>query len=497
MQRQGPAGGVPDDSIDDPPSEREITQITMTSMPAVLPGFVEGPVARETAAPTTSDLLFRLVIVQGREVGRSFTPRSEVVVVGSHPSADVVLRDPAVSRFHCEITVGERPAVRDLGSRNGTVVNGVAVAQAPLAHGAVLTVGATQLRFERTAANEAAMALSQRDRFGRLVGRSAAMRAVFAQCEQAAASDSTVLIEGETGTGKEATAESIHRESARSEGPFIIVDCGAIPPQLLESELFGHERGAFTGAVSARRGAFQAASGGSIFLDEIGELALDLQPKILRVLERREVKTVGSNHYTPVDVRVITATNRNLREEVTARRFRSDLYYRVAVLRVRLPPLRERHEDLAPLLEHLLELLGASNRPEAEPLRTPAFLTEISRHAWPGNVRELRNYIERCLAMRDQPPPQEELDGAGIDASSSSSGAVDISQPIKVAREAWVSDFERRYLTELLKHHGDNVTLAARAAGVDRIHFYRMLWKHGLRSKEPNVAVVERVRQRP
>jgi two-component system response regulator GlrR len=484
--------------MDDPPSEREITQITMTSMPVVLSGVVGHVVEHEPSQPNP-DLarLFRLVTVKGRETGRAFVPRSDCVVIGSHPSADVVLKDPAVSRFHCEITVGERPFVRDLGSRNGTVVNGVAVAQAPLSHGAVLTVGGTQLRFERTAdADDAGIALSERNRFGRMVGRSAAMRAVFALCEQAAASESTVLIEGETGTGKEATAESIHKESARKDGPFIIVDCGAIPPQLLESELFGHERGAFTGAVSARRGAFQAASGGSIFLDEIGELALDLQPKILRVLERREVKPVGSNHYAPVDVRVIAATNRNLREEVTARRFRSDLYYRIAVLRVRLPPLRERHEDLGPLLEHLLQTLGAADRPEAAALRTEAFLTEISRHAWPGNVRELRNYVERCLAMREQPPPQEELDPTAP-VNDLGSATVDISQPIKSAREAWVNDFERRYLTELLKHHRDNVTLAARAAGVDRIHFYRLLWKHGLRSKEANVAAVERVRHRP
>jgi two-component system response regulator GlrR len=270
---------------------------------------------------------------------------------------------------------------------------------------------------------------------------------------------------------------------------------------LLESELFGHERGAFTGAVAARRGAFQAASGGSIFLDEIGELGLELQPKLLRALERREVKPVGSNHYQPVDVRVLAATNRNLREEVTARRFRSDLYYRVAVLRVRLPPVREHKEDLGLLLEHLLETLGAADRPEARALRSEAFLNEVARHAWPGNVRELRNYVERCLASREQPPPQEqESAGAGPSHSAESSSslevatAMDISQPLKTAREAWVTEFERRYLTELLRHHDNNVTSAARAACVDRIHFYRLLWKHGLRSREPNLSPPPRSR---
>jgi two-component system response regulator GlrR len=446
-------------------------------------GAQAAPAVPSDERPQQPPTHFSLVIIEGRRTGHTFVPNSDYVVVGCHPSADLVLRDPAVSRFHCEITTAERPTVRDLGSRNGTVVNGVAVAQAPLTDGAVLTLGGTKLRFQLSS-DPPPIALSDRDRFGGMVGRSSCMRAVFAMCEQAATSDATVLIEGETGTGKEATAEAIHRESVRRDGPFIVVDCGAIPPQLLESELFGHERGAFTGAVTARRGAFQAASGGTIFLDEIGELALELQPKLLRVLEQREVKPVGATHYAPIDVRVLAATNRNLREEVTARRFRSDLYYRLAVLRVRLPPVRERRDDLPVLIEHILETMGAAGRPEAHALRTEAFLKEVSRHTWPGNVRELRNYIERCLATREHPPPQE----LETSLDHRLEPAVDVSQPLKVAREACVNDFERRYLTELLRHHQDNVTAAARAAGVDRIHFYRLLWKHGLRSREQQPA---------
>jgi two-component system, NtrC family, response regulator GlrR len=486
QRRHDSRSGIPERSLDDPPHDHDLTKVTITSMTAVsssLERTVELP--DRGGAAVDSMMNFSLVSIDGKQVGRTFFPRTECVVIGSHPSADFVLRDPAVSRFHCEITTGDRPSIRDLGSRNGTIVNGVPVAQAPLTDGAVLTLGGTQLRFQLRR-GAARIALSERDRFGQMVGRSSSMRAVFALCEQAAASESTVLIEGETGTGKEATAEAIHKESARREGPFIVIDCGAIPPQLLESELFGHERGAFTGAVSSRRGAFQAANGGTIFLDEIGELGLDLQPKLLRALERREVKPVGANHYTPIDVRVLAATNRNLREEVTARRFRSDLYYRVAVLRVRLPPLRERREDLALLLEHMLENLDAADKPEANALRTEDFLNEINRHTWPGNVRELRNYVERCLATREQPSLQE-IETL-VDESVAASSTIDISQPIKVAREAWVMEFERRYLTELLRHHQDNVTLAARAAGVDRIHFYRLLWKHGLRSREPAIS---------
>jgi two-component system response regulator GlrR len=466
-------------------SEPDPMKVTM-SMPVLKPPMPARG-AEERADPRAAEQVVdcHLIVLDGRDAGRTFVATNESMVIGEHPSADVVLKDPTVSRFHCEITLGNPSTVRDLGSKNGTVVNGVRVDQAPLEEGAILTLGNTKLRFQR-ASPTTRIPLSGRDRFGHVVGRSAAMRSVFALCEQAAASDATALIEGETGTGKEATAEAIHKESVRGEGPFIIVDCGAIPPQLLESELFGHERGAFTGAVNSRKGAFQAASGGTIMLDEIGELGLELQPKLLRVLERREVKPVGGNHYAPVDVRVLAATNRNLREEVTARRFRSDLYYRLAVLRIRIPPLRERKEDLPLLLEHFLQTLGPQHKSESRALRSPDFMTELQRHAWPGNIRELRNYIERCLATRAQPSPQEsEVVMEGGAPSSEGSSRIDITQPLKAAREAWVSDLERRYLAEILRQHDDNITVAARAAGVDRIHFYRLLWKHGLRSRDP------------
>src|SRR5262245_26867774 len=184
------------------------------------------------------------------------------------------------------------------------------------------------------------------------------MHALFSLLRKAAATDSTVLIEGETGTGKEVTAQAIHDASDRRDGPFIVVDCGAIPGQLLESELFGYQKGAFTGAVSSRGGAFEAADGGSIFLDEIGELDVDLQPKLLRAIESRTVKRVGTTHYTAVDVRVLAATNRKLTDEVKARRFRSDLYYRLAVVHVKIPPLRERPEDIPLLMNAILTQLG-------------------------------------------------------------------------------------------------------------------------------------------
>jgi two-component system, NtrC family, response regulator GlrR len=320
-------------------------------------------------------------------------------------------------------------------------------------------------------------------RFGRMVGRSAVTRSLFELLQRASASDATVLIEGETGTGKEATAEAIHYEGQRKNGPFVVIDCGAIPPQLLESELFGHERGAFTGAIATRQGAFEAASGGTIFLDEIGELTLDLQPKILRVLERRQVKPVGSTTYETIDVRVIAATNKSLRAEVQAHRFRSDLYYRLAVVQVKLPPLRERIADIPILVDHVLESLEVADQPIAATLRSADFLNRVTRYSWPGNVRQLRNYIERCVAL-DNPnlPPNTDTKPPEQPAVTDS---VDISQPLKVARDQCVSNFERRYLEELLHEHNNNVTAAARAAEVDRIHFHRLLRKHGLREYKP------------
>ncbi|WP_224249255.1 sigma 54-interacting transcriptional regulator [Hyalangium gracile] len=420
---------------------------------------------------------FRMRIIAGPDTGGVHASQGARVVIGTDESADVRLRDRTVSRFHCEIALVDGQAVlKDPGSRNGTLVDGVPVFHAPLRDGSVLTLGHTQLRLE-FGPEHISIVLSERERFGTMVGRASSMRALFAMLERVAPTDATVLIEGETGTGKEAVAESIHLESTRSKGPFIVVDCGAVPHDLLESELFGHERGSFTGATNRREGAFEAASGGTLFLDEIGELSSDLQPKLLRALERREIKRVGTNQYLPIDVRVVAATNRNLRAEVNAKRFRSDLFYRLAVVQVALPPLKERTEDLPLLVEHILTSLGASQHPEAPELRTAEFMRELARHAWPGNVRELRNYLERCLALRERQPLSAELG----EASEETGVPICAALPLRDAREQWTRYCEQRYLTEVLRTAGNNVTAAARAAGVDRIHFYRLLWRHGLR----------------
>ena len=333
--------------------------------------------------------------------------------------------------------------------------------------------------------------------FGRLVGDSPAMHALFSLLRRAAATDSTVLIEGETGTGKEVTAQAIHDASERRDGPFIVVDCGAIPGQLLESELFGYQKGAFTGASNSRAGAFEAASGGSIFLDEIGELNLDLQPKPLRALESRTIKRVGTTHYAPVDVRVLAATNRSLREEVRAGRFRSDLFYRLAVVHVKIPPLRDRMEDIPLLVRAILEQLGVTGSPLEQIISQSELNEFLQRCNWPGNVRQLRNYLEQRVALGSSvPPPAGDslLPRTSLQVPAQAPVKIEAAPrpglvlpeisydlPLKAARDEWNSILEKRYLEELLKRHADNVTAAAKSAGVNRVHLYRLLWKHGLR----------------
>jgi len=410
-----------------------------------------------------------LTVVGGELDGTRHAFAAERMVIGADPRADFEIADPTLSKFHCEVRIADGATfVRDLGSRNGTRVDGVPILEAPLRDGAQLSIGRTHLRFD-VGTRHVEVPLSARDRFGQMRGASIPMRAMFARLEVAAANPSTVLLLGESGTGKELAAESIHTESARRDGPFIVVDCGAIPANLLEAELFGYEAGAFTGATTARAGAFEAAIGGTLFLDEIGELALELQPKLLRAIDRHEVQRLGSSERRTVDVRIVAATNRDLQAEVNARRFRSDLYYRLAVLVVRLPPLRERTSDIPALVDAILDSLGDRDSEIARSLRGGELLPELLRHAWPGNVRELRNYVEACLVRQEHA------------LAPSDEPTIDITQPLRAVRDRWVRHVERRYLEQLLAAHANNVSAAARAAGLDRVHLHRLLVRAGLR----------------
>ncbi len=410
------------------------------------------------------------VMTDGAQPWQSEGP---VCAIGSHASNDLVLAHPTVSRFHCRIEVAGRGArVVDRGSTNGTVVDGVRVRDAELKDGSLLALGGVKRRF-RWGTQQVGVALCERERLGPLVGRSIAMRELFAMIERCARSDATVLVTGETGTGKEGVAEASHEESARAGGPLVFLDCGAIPPSLLESELFGHERGAFTGATVRRVGAFESASGGTIVLDEIGELPLELQPKILRVLEQRTIRRVGGTERVTVDVRVVAATRRDIEAEVNQGSFRADLYYRLAVVRLHVPPLRERLDDVPLLVDALLDRLGASE-PDRERLTSPAFLRRLRAASWPGNVRELRNALERALVLEVEPDLPAREHGAAEPAIDPRMGWAD-------ARQAALASFERRYLEALLAHHDGNVTRAAQAAGLDRVYLHRLLRRHGLR----------------
>ena len=426
---------------------------------------------RDLDAPTASG--FRLSVIEGADPV-TFEATSARCAVGTHESNDLRLADSKVSRFHCEITLtGPEARVRDLRSRNGTVVDGVPIVEALLRSGSTVKVGPVTLRFELLG-HVKRLPMSSRRSFHGVVAESVPMRVALAWIERAASSDMTVLLEGETGTGKGKVAEAIHRGGARAKKPLIVVDCGAIPANLLESELYGHEKGAFTGATERRVGAFEEAEGGTIFLDEIGELPVDQQPKLLRALESREIRRVGSNAHRKVDVRIVAATNRDLRTEVNEARFRADLYFRLAVLRIALPPLRDRAEDLPVLAEELLATLGAKPE-EIRALCTPDLLASLRRGAWPGNARELRNHLERCLAFQEALPLGDEM---ATRAETAPGPAVDPRVPYAEARRRALDTFERAYVKALLEHHGGKMTQAAAAAGIDRVYLYKLSRRH-------------------
>jgi transcriptional regulator with GAF, ATPase, and Fis domain len=433
----------------------------------------------------------RVVVVDGpapEEHGRALVFAQDEIRVGSSPDVDVPLADPSVSREHLAIRLGSQGwSLTDLGSTNGTFVGALRVERASLADETTLQVGKTTLLFQPLA-EAVEEEISPRVRFGRMLGASAAMRQTFALLERVAPTDLTVLVEGETGTGKELVAEGLHENGGRP-GELVPVNCGAIPRELLESELFGHEKGSFTGAMRDRPGAFLAAHHGTLFLDEVGELPLDMQAKLLRALERREVKPVGADRAVPVDVRVVAATHRTLATEVAAGRFRQDLYYRLAVVIVRIPPLRTRLEDLPLLVQHIEDELARrriANKLAPLPRLDEAGLAMLRRYDFPGNVRELRNVVERWAvlgATSESFGPgvtQEGATGTATPDGGAGLGAL-VGLPYHEAKDAWLDRFELAYVTACLERSGGNVSKAAREAGVDRRHLQRLMARFGLR----------------
>ena len=436
----------------------------------------------------------KLVVIDGEDSGQEFTVEKSKVYVGRSKVNDITLKDKSISSTHFELRAEEDGfLLRDLGSTNGTHVGGCRVREIWLAPDVTFRAGNTTIKV--VASDEVVeIPLSEDEHFHGVIGRSVPMREVFATLAKVAPSELTCLIEGETGTGKERIARAIHDASRRKSKPYVVLDCSSIPRDLMESYVFGHEKGAFTGAVSQRPGAFEQASGGTLFMDEVGELDISLQPKLLRVLENREFKRVGGSKVIRSDCRVIAATNRDLRAMVNEGTFREDLYFRLSIINVNLPSLRRRPEDIPLLVEHFLREV-TERRPDLPKMRlTAEAMDHLMEHGWPGNVRELRNVIMRAgnlatgsaieksdlllNAAFGAPSPTVQQDAAPQDGHHFE---VDISHEFKNAKQELIERFEILYLEELMEAHEGNISQASRAAGLTRYHLRELLKKYDLK----------------
>jgi DNA-binding NtrC family response regulator len=431
----------------------------------------------------------------GSDQGASKIIDRRIIFIGTSPDCQFTLDDPTVSRIHCRIEydrTGYR--IEDLKSKNGTFIEGIRIHEAYLPSKAAIRLGQTELLF-KLESETVEVPISKGNQFGKLIGQSLQMREIFGLLARVAPTDATVLIEGESGTGKELAAEAIHDHSPRKDGTFIIFDCSAVPKELIESELFGHVRGAFTGAVRDRAGAFEEANGGTLFIDEVGELIPELQPKLLRALEKREIKPVGSNNRVNINCRIIAATNRNLEKEVRAGNFREDLYYRLAVIKIQMPPLRNRVDDIPVLVHHFLnlpEIKGSRNKLEI----SYETMEKLKVHPWSGNVRELKNFLERAVILTDT----EELEAKFISSEKQDlmvSGSGNISNaadakdffasfynlPFKDAKERLLSKFESDYFGRMLERTKGNITQAAKLSGIHRKSLEYLLKKLDISEK--------------
>lgn len=421
-------------------------------------------------SPTRGDAL--LLVVEGPDKGSSLQITG-TAAIGSRKGSELCLEDPTVSREHAEVAItAEGYLLQDLGSTNGTFLNGVRVDRAYLRDGAILTMGKTRLRFQLQPAESVLASGGQPGAqsgfgqgFGEMVAVSESMQRTFTLLEGLAASDVTVLVEGETGTGKELAARAVHDRSPRAKGPFVIFDCSTVPADLMESELFGYVKGAFTGADSSRPGAVQDAGGGTLFLDEIGELPVNLQPKLLRLLDRREYKRLGTSQHQTADLRFVAATNRDLESLVREGTFRQDLFYRVAAARAILPPLRDRPEDIPVLVRTFLERIGESHGRMIA--LSKAALKKLQKHAWPGNVRELKNLLETAAAL----------------SQGNTIGAEDLSMGAAAGRQdspGSLADAEAQAVRDALERAGGNKRQAARLLGIAPSTLYAKMKKFGL-----------------
>ena len=472
--------------------------------------------------PTTIHLRKCRIVTQQKTDRREWIFEHGLITVGSLDDNNLVIKDDTVSRYHAQIIQQDDfYLIRDLDSTNGTWINQVRIKEAYLSPGCLLRFGNAEFIFQPLDEEVAVEPLNE-EKFGDIIGGNVKMREIYGILEKIAPTNATVVIEGETGTGKEVIAHTLHKLSLRARKPFVVFDCGAVPESLIESELFGHEKGSFTGAIMTRQGLFELAQGGTIFLDELGELSLELQPKLLRVLEQREVRRVGAAKAIPVDVRVIAATNRKLEEEVRNNRFREDLFYRLSVVRIFLPPLRDRMDDLPLLVKHFLKN-SSFNRDLNANLKLRSIsrqaLNAMTRYSWPGNVRELLNVVERacsladgdCIELSDLPdhiaccvsadmleaqeeikptpvqePPADEVQPAPSVNTESAVTNDYLNASFKEAKEAWLARFEGEYIRSLVTRNNFNISQAAREAGVDRKYLRKLMKKYNIGNTDDN-----------
>ena len=426
-----------------------------------------------------------LVVVTGKSRGQRLSV-GERVRIGKAADNDLVLADDTVSRHHCELSRSANGiSIKDLGSTNHTRVGRTIVREATVEPGATLTVGDVDLIL-RTEPNRAHILPSEQSEFGEALGPSLAMRTLFGVLEHIAPTDAPVLLEGETGTGKDVLARSIHQKSRRASAPFVVVDCGAVSYNLIESELFGHERGAFTGAVATRQGAFETAGEGTVFLDEVGELPIDVQPKLLRVIESHEFRRVGGNKTLRANARIVAATKRNLKDEVERGKFREDLYFRLAVVPIHVPALRQRRDDIPMLVSHFLELAKKRDPKASEVRLDKSTVAALAAHDWPGNVRELRNVLDRAIYIATASGMKDlHLVDLPVGPPAKSEGAgtfvFDAGESYRDVKARYETEFEKSFVAWLLERHAGNISAAAREAKMDRKYFYDLARKHGLR----------------
>ena len=434
----------------------------------------DSPATKTVRGSTVYVRRFQVDVLDGPDRGASAVSTDDELTIGTAEGVGLRLSDPSISRHHCALKVTERGLeLRDLGSTNGTYVGDVEVVRGFVRSGARIRAG-TSLLGITVLRDQIAHELATDDRFGELIGASPAMRRLYPVLEKCARSDVTVLLHGETGTGKELVAEAIHLASPRRDRPFVVCNCTTLAPTLLESELFGHVRGAFTGADRDRKGLFEAAHGGTIFLDEIGELPIAVQVKLLRVLENREIKRIGSPDPLHIEIRVIAATIRDLAEMVRQNTFRDDLFYRLNVGAVYLPPLRTRTDDIEPLVHHFIEIFNQRlGRTVSGP--TPQVLDIFARYPWPGNVRELANVIERSMVV---------CRGTLILPENLPPHLFEVRAPV-ASDEPEMPDLtlqaaEREQILRALQASGGKRVEAARRLGLSRRTLYRKLSRYGI-----------------